>query len=140
VITGSDCHAWRAAEHGIDTGVHHVKEVDASALATADLYVFSTPGRVGKPIRRMRRFLRSLQLPAGTKVAVVTTEMRPGTAQEDPHQRVAPIMDELLGDHGFDLVAEERVFVTGLKGPLEDGWETKVDDLVDKVVAAIGPS
>ena len=49
-------------------------------------------------------------------------------------------MDELLGDHGFDLVAEERVFVTGLKGPLEDGWETKVDDLVDKVVAAIGPS
>ena len=41
-------------------------------------------------------------------------------------QRVRPIMTEILQAKGLVQVAEERVFVTGIKGPLEAGWEETV--------------
>jgi hypothetical protein len=41
-------------------------------------------------------------------------------------QRVRPIMNELLQGAGLVSVAEDKVLVTGLKGPLEEGWQMKV--------------
>jgi alpha-beta hydrolase superfamily lysophospholipase len=41
-------------------------------------------------------------------------------------QRVRPIMNELLQGAGLVAVAEDKVLVTGLKGPLERGWQQKV--------------
>jgi hypothetical protein len=112
------------------------------------LYVFSSPGRFGKPIRDMRRFLKKLSLPAGTRYALLTTEAQPkpekktGRMPTDEelasYQRVRPIMDELLQGKGLRKVAEEKVYVTGLKGPLEEGWEKKVQAFATRVGAAIG--
>jgi menaquinone-dependent protoporphyrinogen IX oxidase len=116
--------------------VHHLREVKPAELPRADLYVFSSPGRFGKPIRSMRRFLGKVQLPAGTSYAILTTEMSPtpdkATGQMPTEeeiakwQRVRPIMNEILQGKGLVEVAEEKVYVTGLKGPLEDGWQHKV--------------
>ena len=53
-------------------------------------------------------------------------------------QRVRPIMDELLQGKGLRKVAEEKVYVTGLKGPFEEGWEKKVQAFATRVGAAIG--
>ncbi len=36
---------------GHQTTVHHIKEVRAKEIGPADLYVFSTPTRIGKPRR-----------------------------------------------------------------------------------------
>lgn len=87
-------------------GVHHIRELKPGELAPADLYVFSSPGRFGKPIRSMRRFLKKLKLPAGTSYAILTTEAeskpdkKTGRAPSDEelakYQRVRPIMNELL--------------------------------------------
>jgi hypothetical protein len=41
------------------------------------VYLFSSPGRFGKPIGGMRRFLTKLKLPEGTRYAILTTEMAP---------------------------------------------------------------
>jgi hypothetical protein len=41
-------------------------------------------------------------------------------------QRVRPIMNEILQGAGLVKVAEDKVLVTGLKGPLEEGWQKKV--------------
>jgi hypothetical protein len=41
-------------------------------------------------------------------------------------QRVRPIMNEILQSKGLVNVAEDNVFVTGLKGPLKDGWQDTV--------------
>lgn len=122
---------------GVDVEVHHIREVSATSLSPADLYVFSSPGRMGKPIRGMRRFLKNVRLPAGTEYAVLTTEAAPkpdkktGRTPTDEElakwQRVRPIMNELLESKGLVEVAEDKVLVTGLKGPLEDGWREKVD-------------
>ena len=124
------------AATGVTVKVHHIQQARPDRLPTADLYVFSSPGRMGKPIGGMRRFLKKLRLPAGTRYALLTTEMAPQpdkktgrlpTEEESARwQRVRPIMNELLQGAGLVKVAEDKVCVTGLKGPLEEGWQNKV--------------
>ena len=125
---------------GVSVDVHHIREVSAAEVSPADLYVFSSPGRMGKPIGRMRRFLKKVRLPAGTKYAVLTTEAAPKPDKKTGRmpteeelakwQRVRPIMNEILQGKGLVKVAEDKVFVTGLKGPLEEGWHQKVEAFV----------
>jgi menaquinone-dependent protoporphyrinogen IX oxidase len=128
----------RMSARGVTVDVHHIREATPSELPPADLYLFSSPGRFGKPIRGMRRFLKKVELPAGTKYAILTTEAAPkpdkktGRVPTDEElvatgQRVRPIMNEILQGKGLVEVAEDKVFVTGLKGPLEDGWQRKVE-------------
>jgi menaquinone-dependent protoporphyrinogen IX oxidase len=124
------------ADRGVAVDVHHIREVRPTALGPADLYVFSSPGRVGKPIGRMRRFLNKVELPAGTEYALLTTEAAPRPdkktgrmpteAEVARWERVRPIMREILDNKGLVEVAEDKVYVTGLKGPLEEGWRDKV--------------
>lgn len=124
------------AERGIGVEVHHIREVSPARLPPADLYVFSSPGRMGRPIGRMRRFLGKVSLPAGTNYAILTTELAPKPDKKTgqvpteeelaKYQRVRPIMNDILLGKGLVNVAENKVLVTGLKGPLEDGWQAKV--------------
>jgi multimeric flavodoxin WrbA len=136
----------KMAANGVDVDVHHIREVRPEHLPQADLYVFSSPGRIGKPIRAMRRFLKKLNQPTGTGYAILTTEAMPkpdkktGRISTDEelearHQRVGPIMNELLQAKGFIKVAEEKVHVTGLRGPLEDEWKMKVDAFANELCA-----
>jgi hypothetical protein len=53
-------------------------------------------------------------------------------------QRVRPIMHELLEAKGLVAVGEEVVYVTDLKGPLEDHWEDKVRAFAAMVSEAMG--
>jgi hypothetical protein len=124
------------AAKGVTVNVQHIRAARPDRLPAADLYVFSSPGRMGKPIGGMRRFLKKLRLPAGTSYAVLTTEMAPqpdkrtgqipSEEEQARWQRVRPIMNELLQGAGLVKVAEDKVHVTGLKGPLEQGWQQKV--------------
>jgi hypothetical protein len=131
-------------DRGVDVAIHHVREVSPKALAPADLYVFSSPGRLGRPIRSIRRFLKALELAEGTPYALLTTEMQPrpdkktGLMPNEEEirasgQKVRPIMNELLEGKGLDKVGEEWVYVTGLKGPLAEGWQSKVDAFADRL-------
>jgi multimeric flavodoxin WrbA len=127
----------RMATKGVTVNVHHVRDARPKELPPADLYLFSSPGRIGRPIGGMRRFLKQLNLPAGTKYAILTTEGAPQpdkktgrmpTEEEMARwQRVIPIMNKLLQEKGLVKVAEGKVLVTGLKGPLEEGWQKKVE-------------
>jgi len=133
------------ATQAINVDVHHIRDVRPEELAQADLYVFSSPGRMGKPIGSMRRFLKRITLPPGTSYALLTTEAAPKpdnktgrvpTEEEVAKwQRVIPIMNEILQAKGLVKVAEDKVFVTGLKGPLEDGWQNKVHAFVARFPA-----
>jgi menaquinone-dependent protoporphyrinogen IX oxidase len=125
------------AARGATVHVHHIRDARPDALPAADLYVFSSPGQWGKPIRRVRQFLSQIVLPAGTPYALLTTEMSPPKPDKTTgrmpteeeiatYQRVRPIINQLLQDAGLVNVAEEKVYVSGVKGPLEDGWADKV--------------
>lgn len=128
------------AGKGVAVQVHHIRELNPIEVPPADLYVFSSPGRMGKPIGRMRRFLRKLNLGAGAKYALLTTELAPSpdkrtgcvpTEEELARwQRVRPIMNEILQAKGLVKVGEDKIYVTAMKGPLEEGWEQKVSGFV----------
>ena len=135
------------AGSGVVVEIHHIRQVRPAELSPADLYLFGSPGRIGKPIRSMRRFLKKVDLPAATRYAILTTEVAPkpdkktgqmpSEAELAKYQRVRAIMNELLQDKGLLKVAEETVHVTGLKGPLEDGWEKKVQAFAAEVLRGI---
>ena len=128
---------------GVAVTVHHIRDVQPKELPPADLYLFSSPGRMGRPIGGMRRFLKKVDLEPGTKYALLTTEAAPQpdkkTGQlpdEDQlarYQRVRPLMNETLQAKGLSEVAEDKVLVTGLKGPLEEGWQHKVEEFVSRI-------
>jgi hypothetical protein len=136
------------AATGVVVAVHHIRDVRPTELEPADLYVFSSPGRMGKPIGGMRRFLKRVKLPPGTRYAILTTEVAPKpdkktgrtTTEEetDRWQRVRPIMNELLEAKGLVKVAEDNVLVTGLRGPLERDWQKKVQAFATRVSNALG--
>jgi hypothetical protein len=91
------------AAKGVVVVVHHIRDVGPTELAPADLYVFSSPGRLGKPIRSMRRFLKGVNLPVGTRC-----QRRRGQDLRDRAQ-----------------------------GPLEEGWERKVQGFVTRIPADV---
>src|SRR4030042_5636846 len=61
------------AARGVTVNVHHAREVRPKELPSADLYLFSSPGRMGKHIGGMRGFLTKEGLRAGTHYAILTT-------------------------------------------------------------------
>jgi hypothetical protein len=129
---------------GVPVSVQHIRDADPRRLAPADLYVFSSPGRFGKPKGNARRFLRKVSLQPGTDYAILTTQGAPKpnpktgqmpTQEElDRWERVIPIMNELLEAKGLKKVAEGAVWVTGIKGPLEEGWQHKVAAFADEIM------
>lgn len=131
------------AATGVTVNAHHIREAKPTDLPAADLYVFSSPGRLGRPIRGMRRFLAKVTLPPGTRYALLTTEMTPRPDQKTGRtpteeelartQRVRPLMNEILEGKGMIKVAEERILVTDIKGPLEEGWQQKVAEFASRL-------
>jgi menaquinone-dependent protoporphyrinogen IX oxidase len=131
------------AAKGVTVNVHHVKSIKPKEIPPADLYVFSSPGRFGKPIGDMRGFLKKANLPAGTQYAVLVTELAPEpeksiripTTEEEigKCQRVIPVMNEMLQKKGLLKVAEGKIFVTGLKGPLEANWQKEVEAFASQI-------
>lgn len=128
---------------GHQVNIHHIKESRPKELPQADLFVFGSPARIGKPIGGMRRFLKKVNLPAGTKYALIATHgapkpdkktgKMPSAEEIEKWQTSIPIMDELLRAKGMIKVADMKVFVVDLRGPLEEGWQRKVEDFVAKI-------
>ena len=52
----------------------------------------------------------------------------PTEEEQAKWQRIIPIMNELLQSKGLQKVAEGKVLVIGIKGPLEEGWQKKIED------------
>ena len=131
------------AARDVEVDVHHVRDVDAGKLPPADLYVFSSPGRMGRPIGAVRRFLKRLELPPGTRYAILTTEGAPRPDKKTGRmptedelakwQHVRPMMRHALDEKGLVEVAEDKIFVTGMTGPLEDGWRGKVEAFAARI-------
>jgi flavodoxin len=134
-------------EHGVEVNVHHIKDSRPSQVPGAEIYLFISPARIGRPIGSMRRFVKKLDLPPGTKYGLIATH---GAPQPDKKTGVTPtieeneryyttnkVLGEILDSKGMVRVAEERIFVVQIKGPLEDGWQEKVNSFVGEVMRAI---
>jgi hypothetical protein len=98
----------------------------------------------------MRRLLKRVALPPRTRYALLTTEIEPKPDKKTGRmpteeeicrfQKVRPIMHQLLQAKGLVSMGEEKVYVTDLKGPLEEGWQRKVATFADMIAAALQPA
>jgi menaquinone-dependent protoporphyrinogen IX oxidase len=131
-----------AREVAVD--IHPIKDAKAKKVPPADLYLFSSPGRMGSPTWRVTRFLKAVKLPKGAKYAVLTTEgapvpdkktgRMPTEEERAKYQRIIPKMNAILQGKGLTKVAEGKVYVTGMKGPLEEGWQKKVEVFASQIL------
>ena len=129
---------------GIAVNVHHVRDAKPKEIPPVDLYLFSSPGRMGKPIGGVRRFLKKINLPSGSRYAILATEMNPQPDKKTGKmpteeelgrcQQVIPRMNEMLQAKGLTKVADGRICVTGIKGPLEEGWQRKVGEFTAAIL------
>ena len=93
----------------------------------------------------MTRFLKKVNLPKSTKYAVLTTEgapvpekktgKMPTEEERAKWQHVIPKMNKILEGRSYVKVAEGAVYVTGMKGPLEEGWQKKVESFAKQMPA-----
>ena len=97
------------ASKGVTVNVQHVRDVKSREIPPADLYLFSSPGRFGKPIGDILHFLKKTDLLPGSKYAVIVTELCPKPngvnripteAEAGKCQRVLPIMNQVLQSKG----------------------------------------
>ena len=131
---------------GHQVNVRNIDDARPKELPQAGLYVFGSPTRLGKPIGGMRHFLRKVDLPSGTRYAVFATHIEskpdkktgkmPSEEEMEKWMRSIPIMDELLRAKGMVKIAEMRVFVVDLKGPLGEGWQKKVESFVAQILTS----
>ena len=131
------------AAKGVIVNIHHIQDARPKEMPPADLYLLSSPGRMGKPRGCVRRFLKKARLPSGTKYALLITEAAPQPDKKTGRmpteeemakwQRVIPIMNQILQEKGLVKVAEGKIQVTGIKGPLEEGWQKKVEAFVSQI-------
>jgi len=124
----------------------HIKDARPKEMPAADLYVFCAPTRLGKPIGKMRRFLKKARLPEGAKYALIATHGEPvpnkktgkmPSAEEiEKYQQNLPTMESILRDKGAVKLAEVKVYVRGdtMKGPLADGWEKTVEEFTSRLL------
>jgi hypothetical protein len=129
------------AAKGVAINVNHIRE--PKEIPLADLYLFSSPGRMGKPIGSMRSFLKKAKLVPGAKYAILTTGstprpdkktgLMPTQEEKSKWQRIIPVMNEILQEKGLVRVTEGKILVTGLKGPLEENRQKKVEAFASQI-------
>lgn len=127
---------------GNEVSVHHIDELSPRDIPPADLYVFGSPTHFGKAPGNIMRFVKKADLPPGTRYAVFATcsatvpDRRTGQMPSEEEmakiRRAIPMMDEQLKAKGLVKVAEALLFVRPdtMKGPLVDGWQSKVEEFV----------
>ncbi len=105
-----------------------IKETEPKEIPEADLYIFSAPTHIGSIPFRMKRYLRKMEFPPGAKVAFISTCLdKESKAVEKMRKRLAKKDIQEVGN-GL------KIKVKGMKGPLEEGYEEKVDDFLDRII------
>jgi menaquinone-dependent protoporphyrinogen IX oxidase len=141
---------------GNQVSVHHISEARPKELPTADLYIFGSPTRFGRPIGKMRRFAKKVRLPPGTRYAVFATHsdevpdkktgIMPTQEELDSKRRTTPELDEILKGKGLVKVAD-KVFVVivdskkgslreTMAGSLKEGWQAKAEEFADAILGS----
>ena len=131
------------ATRDVTVNVHHMKDIKPFSVPPADLYVFSSPARIGRPLQSVRRFLHGLDLPAGSKYALLTTQVGtqpdkkgqlPSAEEVARWQRIIPIMSKILQEKGLTQVAAEVIYVADIRGPLEEDWQQNVAAFAERLL------
>lgn len=115
--------------HAVD--LFSVRDVKPNELLQADIYVFSAPTQIGSPARKMKKFLKKINITQeGAKYALITTHSSDTT-------EVLEKMEKLLQPTGMTKITDGlEIKVTGMKGPLEDGYGEKLEAFANDILGS----
>ncbi len=117
------------SKKGHDVEAHSVREIKPDSLPNADVYIFSSPTHIGGPPGKMKKFLKKLEVNQdGAKYSLMATYM-------DPKSKTLQKMEEILQTKGMTKVSDGvSVKVNGMKGPLEEEYEEKLEEFTKKIL------
>jgi len=133
---------------GHQMNVHHIDGAKPKEMPSAGLYIFGSPTRSGGPIGSMRRFIKKVALPPGTKYAIFATHAdevpdkktgRMPTEEElNRRRKTIPDLDEILKGKGLVKVADKvfNVSADTMKGPLKEGWQEKAREFATAILSS----
>jgi hypothetical protein len=93
----------------------------------------------------MRRFVKKVALPQGTKYALFAThgdavpDKKTGKmpTEEEMYRwrKTIPMLDEVLKGKGLVKIADKKFYITAnsLKGPLKEGWHMRVEEFANQI-------
>ena len=112
---------------GNEVHVFSVLESDPRSLPEADLYVFSCPTHARSIPGKTKKFIkRAPVLGEGTRYTALTTYASKTFVLEQ--------MDKLAGKKGWVKATDGlSLVVTSAKGPLEEGYQQKLDDFAARI-------
>lgn len=111
--------------HGVS--LHPVSEARTSEIPAADLYLTGSPTQIGTLPMRAGRFFRNMKVVDHSLFATFATWAEPDSV-------TAEKMEEIMKDHGARQLLPSLIFsVKDLRGPIEEGWETKTDAWADQL-------
>ena len=115
--------------HAVD--LFSVRDVKPNELLKADIYVFSTPTQIGSPAWKMKKYLKKINISQeGAKYALLTTHSSDKTEALEK-------MEKLLQPTGMIKITDGLIIkVTGLKGPLEDSYEEKLEAFANDILGS----
>lgn len=103
-----------------------IMEIEPSSLPKADFYIFSAPTHVGGPPRKMKKFLKKINIRQDSKYALITTCL-------DTKTRTLEIMEDILKHKNISRFSEGvKIKVDGMKGPLEVNYKDKINAFVEE--------
>ena len=120
---------------GYSVQLMSVHEIKPKSLPEADLYIFSAPNRMGKIIRSMRKFLEKIEIKnPKAQYIVVNTCLNPSSSQDKGLEQ----MEEILREKNIPKLSEGlKLKVMAMKGPLEAGYEKKLDEFVQTIQTSL---
>lgn len=112
-----------------------IHEIKPHMLPESDLYIFCTPNAFGKIVRSMRKFLEKIEIKnSAGKYLLVNTCLNPTSNQDKGLEQ----MEELLQTKNISKISEGiKLKVMTIKGPLEAGYEKKLDALAETIQSAL---
>jgi len=114
------------------TSIHDIKP---KVLPESDLYVFSAPNAFGKIVRSMRKFLEKIEIKnPKARYVLVNTCLNPSSEIDKGLEN----MEEILHSKNIsELTRGLKLKVLAIRGPLEAGYEKKLDEFANNIQAAL---
>jgi flavorubredoxin len=112
-----------------------IHEVKPHSLPDSDLYIFSAPNAFGKIVRSMRKFLGKIEIKnQNAQYTLVNTCLNPSSDIDKGLEQ----MDEILRTKNISKLSQGlKLKVMAIKGPLETGYEKKLDEFAQTIQSAL---
>jgi menaquinone-dependent protoporphyrinogen IX oxidase len=123
------------SKKGYSLQLMSIHEIKPYSLPESNLYIFSAPNRMGKIVRSMRKFLEKIEIKnSSAHYILVNTCLDPSSNIDKGLEQ----MEEILQKKNISKLSEGlKLKVMAMKGPLESGYEKKLDELTQIIQSSL---